>query len=374
MTTTAARSSFGARPGAALSLLRDVRRRRRAYAVAAAVLALLCLFPRQYVARAKILPQDADSAGLSAVMGALGGGFQNFASLLGARQSIDVYLTIARSNDVADDVIRRLRLEARYGGEAQAHKRLEKKVDVHSLMGGVIEVEAHDADRAFSQQLVTVYSDAIRRRLADLGRQHTSEKKAVVTRRLGAAATRLASAQSALSDFRRANHLAAPEAQLGAAVTLKTQLEAQLQAKTVELQTAQRFGTSENMQVKAIVSDIAGLRRQIAASESPAAGDGGAPNLAKLAEKSTEYLNLYREQAFAQALYEVYTRYLEGIIVEDLVANTNSNVQLIENPYIDPHWRINMWAAGSLAALALLAFYTEYYAPLTRLALRRSAA
>ena len=174
--------------------LRDTRQRRTAYGVCAILLAALCLFPQSYVARAKILPQDPNSAGLGAIMGALGGGFQNFASLLGAHQSIDVYLTVGRSNDVQTEVVQRLGLIGRHGFREmdQARRTLARKVDVHSLMGGVIEVEAHDTDPAFARQLVAGYSDAIRARLSALGREHISEKRSVVAERLDKASARLA--------------------------------------------------------------------------------------------------------------------------------------------------------------------------------------
>ena len=95
----------------AVGVVRNQRSRRMAYAVLTLLLAILCLIPRPYVARAKMVPQDSNSVGLGSMMNALGGQLQGFAALLGgAKQPVDMYLAISRGTEVTDDVIRRLRL------------------------------------------------------------------------------------------------------------------------------------------------------------------------------------------------------------------------------------------------------------------------
>jgi uncharacterized protein involved in exopolysaccharide biosynthesis len=89
------------------------------------------------------------------------------------------------------------------------------------------------------------------------------------------------------------------------------------------------------------------------------------PNVAGLAEVSGEYLNLYRDYRFAQALYEVYARSSEEVAVETLAAETASDVQLIEAPRLDPDRKYNIPAVALLALLIALALFTEVYAPAT---------
>ena len=60
--------------------VREPRSRRLAYAVLALLLAALCVIPRPYVARAKLVPQDSNSVGLGSMMNALGGQLQGFAA------------------------------------------------------------------------------------------------------------------------------------------------------------------------------------------------------------------------------------------------------------------------------------------------------
>lgn len=350
----------------------DPARRRRGYAALALLLAVLCVIPRPYVARAKIVPQDNSSIGMGSVMNALGGQLGGFAALLGgAKQPIDLYLAIGRGSEVADEVIRRLRLvgPGGYATADRARLALKRRVDVHSLTGGIVEIEVRTHDPARAEQLTRAYVAAISDRIAALARDRIRRKQGVVAARFKDASDRVVATEAALGDFRRRNRLAEPEAELGAALSLRAGLEAQLQAKLVELRTLQRFQGAENPQLQAVQSEVASLRAQIARSVRPGRGDAG-PNAAGLTEISGEYLDRYRDYRFAQALYEVYARSSEEVAVETLAAETASDVQVIEAPRLDADRKYNIPAVALLALLIVAALFTEVYAPATGLDLR----
>ena len=350
----------------------DPRKRRIGYAAAALLLTAFCFFPRPYVSRAQVVPQDSSSVGLGSMLAAFGGQLQSFAALLGgSRESIDMYLAISRSTEVSDAVIRELKLvgPGGYASLDRAQVALAHKVDVHSLTGGIIEVtvRGHDAERtlALSQAYVRAISD----RLVSLGRQRVQLKRNVVSERFQEASDRVAKTEAALNAFRRKNGLAAPEQQLGAQLSLRTGLQAQLQAKQVELQTLARFQSPQNPQIQAVQSAIASLRAQIAQTASPGNGAAG-PNVAGLSALSSDYLNLYRDYRFAQALYEVYAQASEQVAVDQLAADTASDVQVIEAPHLDPDRKLNIPAVALLILVALAALFTEVYAPATGIELR----
>lgn len=338
------------------------------YGVLAAILAVLCLFPQPYVARSKVLPQDPASLGLG-MGGSLNNGMQGFAALLGGgKQPIDMYLAIARSSEVQDAVIDRLKLDDVYGSRRDARVLLERKVDVHSLTGGMIGIEVRTHDAKMAEELTAAYSKAISDRIVKLGRERTTRKEGVVERRFSEAAMRVAKAEAALDNFRRRNSLAAPEAQLGAEISLRAGLQAQLQAKRVELSTLSGFLGPENPRLIAVQTEVASLQAQIARSVTPGR-DAAGPNVAGLSQVSGEYLNLYRDYRFAQALYEVYSRSNEEIAVEALAGETASDVQVIEAARLDADRKVNIPAVAALALLALLALFTEVYAPATGISL-----
>lgn len=369
-------SRFGETRERVAGFVGDPRRRRRAYAVLALLLAVLCLFPRPYVARAKILPQDPSEMSAGSMFSALGGQLGALASLLnGGGKTIDVYLIIGRSDIVQDDVIKRLKLigpDAPYASAESAKRALDRKVDVHSLLGGVLEIETltHDPDE--SLRLTRAYVTAISQRIEALSRTSISQRQKLIEGRFKDASERAAVAAAKLDAFRRANRLANPEAQLGSALALRTSLQARLDAKLVELQTIERFTGEENVQRQAIQSEIAGLRAQIAETAS-AATDSAGPNVTGLTEISTEYLNLYRDNLFAQALYNAYHSNLEQVTVQALSAENIANVEMLEPAHLDAKRSFNIPAVALLAALVVLAIFTELYAPATGLTLFRRA-
>lgn len=350
----------------------DRRQRRIAYAVLAALLAVLCAFPQPYVARAKIVPQDSSNIGLNSTMTALGGQFQGFAALLGgARQPIDLYLAIGRSTEVADDVIRRLKLVGPdgYASTAKARLALDRQVDVHSLTGGILEVEVRNHDPVRARALTAAFAQSISHRIVALDEDRIKRKQDVVMNRFKEASARVVAAEAALDDFRRRNRLAEPATELGSALSLRTGLEAQLQAKQVELQMLERVQGPENPQLQAVQSAIASLRAQIARTATAQTGAAG-PTVAGLSGLSNEYLTLYRDYRFAQALYEVYARSSEEVAVEAIAGETATDVQAIEAAHVDADRKFNIPAVALLALVALIALFTEIYAPATGMNLR----
>ena len=156
-----------------LIFIRNDRNRRLAYLLVAIIAAILIFFPKPYVARTKIVPQDtsASAASTTALLGALGGGnAQSIGSLLtGGRPSNDLYLIIGRSDSVAEDVIRSLGLVGnggRYSSDRDAKLDLDRHVDVHLLLGGVMEIETKHRDPEYAQRLTNAYAGAIGKLIA----------------------------------------------------------------------------------------------------------------------------------------------------------------------------------------------------------------
>ncbi len=358
------------------AFLADARQRRRGYALAALILALLAVFPQPYVARAKVLPQDSNSIGLGSTMNALGGQLQGFAALFGgAKQQIDMYLAVSRSTEVTDAVIRKLKLVGPdgYATATKARAALAKKADIHTLTGGMVEIEVRTHDTEEAEALTRAYVEAISDRIVALGKDRVERKRAIVMQRFKEAGDRVVQTEKALADFRRQNRLAEPQAELGAALSVRAGLEARLQAKQVEYQTLQKVQGPENPQLMAVQSEVASLRSQIARSAQPGAGPAG-PNVAGLSEVSGEYLNLFRDYRFAQAVYEVYARSSEEVAVETLSGETASNMQILEAPRLDADRKFNIAAIALLALTLLAALFTEVYAPATGIRLFRERA
>jgi hypothetical protein len=355
-----------------VTFVRNDRSRRLTYAVLAVVSGILIFFPRPYVAEAKIVPQDtsATAASTTSLIGALGGSTQTLNSLLtGGKATNDLYLIIGRSDSVADEVIRRAGLVGPNGQFSTARRArlfLDKRVDVHLLLGGVMEIETKLYDPDEAKRITDAYANAISNQLASFGRQLIESKRRIVARRFSNATARVGNAEARLAEFRRANNLAEPEQQLGAALSQRANLQAQLQAKQVELQTLSEFRGPESNELAAVRSDIAAIRGQIDRTAVPTTGAAG-PNVAGLSTIDLRYLSLYRDLRFQQAIYDVYQRSAEQVEVEELAAESASYIQTIDPAHIVATRQYNIWAIALFAGIVLLAFFTEWYAPVTGL-------
>jgi len=351
--------------------IRDDRKRRWGYAWVLLILAILTVFPRPYVSRAKLVPQDtsASAASTTALLGALGSNTQSIGSLLtGGRPSNDLYLLIGRSDSVAEDVIRKLKLvgPSGYSTMNRAKIALSRRVDVHSLLGGAMEITTKTHDPDFSQRITEAYVESISKQLASFGKQIVTNKQRIVSQRFSGSMQRIARAESILNNFRRKHNLADPELELGTALALRAQLQGALQSKIAELQAMRQLKGPESPEVVAAQTEIGALSSQIAQSAKPSNGAGG-PSLAGLTAVQTAYLNLYRDYRFAQSNYEVYARSLEQVEVEQLAAESASYVQIIDPAHLDAKRQFNISALAALLLVLLIAAFTEIYAPMTGL-------
>ena len=138
-----------------------------------------------------------------------------------------------------------------------------------------------------------------------------------------------------------------------------TGLQGSLQAEQTALQALSRFATTENVQVQAAEARIASLKSQIAAAQADEQGRGGGPSLGGLTPQLIEYENLYRNERFAEAEYDIYKRYLSAVTVEELSAPINMDV--LEPPFILPERQLNTLFVGALAFIILLAVLAEFY-------------
>lgn len=340
-----------------------------AYALLAVVLAVLCAFPRPYVARAKIVPGDAGASSLVSVVGALGGGqAQSLASLFGDRGAIEVSLQLARSEAVATDVIRSLDLvgpDKRYATEHGARLDLAKIVEVHTLLGGILEIEAKSHDPKFSLMLTKAYVDATSARLSTYGKAQVARKRRIVEERRALAQERLATAEAALDVYRRQNQLADPQAQLGSQLALRTSIEAQIQAKQVELSALRQTAGPENPRLVVAERQLSLLKLQLAETAAASPGAVGSPSVGELTAVSLRYANLYRNYLFAQAIYDVYARSAEEVAVQELVSQDRSQVSIVDPAHVDSERSYNNTALALLALLVLIAGFVEIYAPFT---------
>lgn len=336
----------------------NTERRRVVFGIAAFALLLFSIFPRHYKAAVDLAPQDTTTAGLSSILSSLG---NNYASLLGNHQPVEMDVTIARSYQVAERAAQKLGMIDNanlYASTASAVREIRSKVEVNALRGSIIEVEVRDRNPEAALKIASAYSDALQDQLTALSLEAAEYKRSVLQNRFVDVSKRLEKAKAAVADFRTKYRMSSPNAENAFAVGQVASLRNQITMTRMELARSLRFNTEESLTVKQLRSNLAVLENELKQStQANQLPDG--PTAMEMVQLHTKYADLEREEVFAQGLFDAYTRYLEGVNLEELTSSFN--MRSIQAPYVDPTFQFNIWAVLALIGLVCFAVASELY-------------
>ncbi len=319
------------------------------------VCALLTLFPERYRAAATMTPTDPQSLGLGSTLGQLGA----LNTAFGNQAAVEVSLKVARSIYVRDTVMRQLKLVQRLEleNDVEASRWLEKKVDIRTMRGGILQIETWNRDPVFGRQLVTAFEIATRNRLAEIAQRQTAYKRRVLEQLVGDANERLTQAEGTYNRFRLGSRFSDPRSAFTSIAGRIPAIQAAIRSKEIELNATRQFATDENLQVRQIQAELAQLRRQLAQFQT--LNPEGQESTGQVVRQSTELRELEREYLLAQSLYDGYRRYLEGTAVEDLTST--ATVRVLEAPFVDTARQYNLIPAGLGVLLLLMLLSIEFY-------------
>jgi tyrosine-protein kinase Etk/Wzc len=323
--------------------------------VLVAVCAIMTLYPERYRAAVTMTPTDPSSLGLGGALGQLGA----LNTVFGNQAAIEISLKVARSMDVRRIVIDQLKLvkQRNFANIIEADRWLNQKVVIRSLRGGIILMEVQDNDPAFALQLVTVFADATRERLAEINRRQTAYKREVLEKLVGDASDRLANAQVAYDTFRLTTRNAEPNFALASVNARIEAIRAAIKSKEVALNAARQFATDENISVKQILAELDALRGQlqVAMTQSPEVSG----SVGRIVQQSTRVRELERKLSLARGLFDGYKRFLEGTAVEDLTST--ASVRVLEPPFLDSNRQYNVIPLAIGFLILLIGFVIEFY-------------
>lgn len=317
--------------------------------------AVLTFFPERYRAAVTMTPTDPTSLGLAGALGQLGA----LNTVFGNQAAIEIGLKVARSLDVRSLVIDRLKLieKRNFANRVSADRWLVDVVKIRSLRGGIIQIEMRDADAQFAKQVVAMFADATRERLAEINRRQTAYKRGVLEQLLSEASARLAVAQGAYDSFRLTTRNAEPSFALASVNARIEAIRAAIKSKEVALNAARQFATDQNLSVQQILAELQALRQQLrdAQEQNPAVSG----SVGRVVEQSTRLRELERKLAIARGLFDGYSRFLEGTAVEDLTST--ASVRILEPPFIDTARQFNVMPFIAALLLLLTGLAVEFY-------------
>ncbi|MCI4590451.1 hypothetical protein MOK15_10125 [Sphingobium sp. BYY-5] len=335
-------------------LVRHALVRRTVLLTLIALCAILTFFPEKYRAASSLTPTDPASLGLSGTLGQLGA----VGNVFGNQAAVEVSMKVARSDYVRDAVTKKIGLDKRLGlSVLETHRWLDRKLDVSTLRGGIIEFEIKLRDPVLAKDIVRAYGDAVRVQLADISRTQTSYKRDILLRLVDETNERLAQAQTAYDTFRLKTRYSSPQAAIYAAGDRIPELEALIRAKAVELNAARQFATDNNFSVQQRLAEMEALQRQL--DEARSVSPEQQSSVGQVVRQSTQVDKLRRDLLLAQALYDSYKRYLQGTSVENLTST--ANIRILEPAYIDSDRQYNWLPLIMGVVILLLGLAIEVY-------------
>jgi uncharacterized protein involved in exopolysaccharide biosynthesis len=286
--------------------------------LAAALIAVIAslLMPNIYTAKTMVLPSQEDRNLMSALMNQMGGLASLAAgagSQIGGPTTVDLYVSMLRSEAVKDPLIDRLRLMEVYHRKyrADVYAILDKKTSVSvGKKDGIITISVSDRDPRRAAALANAYVAELGNLAVRLSVSGAGQTRNFLEERLVKAKAELSKAEENLKAFQTKNKAVSVTAQAEATIKGVAELRAQLAVQEVQLATYRRQFTDSSQEVKNLVTSVANLRTQIAKLEGEG-GDSALPSVGSVPTIGQEYVRLMREFKTQESLVELLTKQYE---------------------------------------------------------------
>jgi uncharacterized protein involved in exopolysaccharide biosynthesis len=309
-------------------------------------LGITYLIAPTFTARTVFLPpQQQQSAAASALssLGALSG-------LVGAAANIkspdDQYVALMQSATVSDRIIDRFDLMKVYEDKYRFEARKDLANNVHISIGkkdGLITVEVDDHSPQRAADIANRYVVELREMTSHLALTEAQQRRVFFETQLKQTRDRLTQAQQALqaSGFNPGALKAEPKA----AAERYAQLQAQVTAAEVRLQTLRRSLTDTAPEVQQQQTQLDALRAQLGKVEDSAPAEGG-----------PDYISKYRKFKYEEALFDLFSRQYEMAKLDE--SREGALVQVVDSATLPEHKskpKRGIFAiATSMASLLLL--------------------
>jgi tyrosine-protein kinase Etk/Wzc len=291
--------------------------------VAAIAAGISLSMPNIYTATTKLLsPQhnQASSSAQSLLLGqlnAIGG----VGAGLGIKNPNEIYISMLKSRDVMDEIIKRFELQKVYDKPLMVNARnaLQAHTKIQSGKDGVIAIDVNDIDPKRAAAISNAYIDALETLTFRLAVTEASRRRLFMEKQLQKTKQDLIEAEVELKKFQETHGLVEPQGQATATISAAAQLRAQITVKEVQLATMRSYATAENPDFIRLQQELAELRAQQAKmgnDKEITPGDVIVP-LGKAPTDSLEYVRKAREVKSREMLFEMFAKLYESAKVDE---------------------------------------------------------
>jgi uncharacterized protein involved in exopolysaccharide biosynthesis len=278
------------------------------YFVAAATLlatVISVLLPNVYVGVAKVMPPERrKSIGLGPESSALSA----LASRdLGLKDPNDIYMSMLRTDRVADALIHRFNLETVY--KDRRKWKLREKLHSNSRYASgsdfVITIEVDDKDPKRAADLANAYVEELDRINQDISTAEAAHRREYFERELQTARENLTAAEQRFRESQEHSGMVRPEEQTKAMFEQITAIRGKIAAKEVQISSLRTSLTPQNVELRRAESELTVLRSQLSSLENSSLTETGGPQVSvgKAPSAGIEYARRMRDVKYYETVY-----------------------------------------------------------------------
>jgi len=286
-----------------------------------------------YTATARILPPQKESGGgLSALLGQAGGLAALAAGGLGGGS--DLYVGILKSRSVADDVIKKLGLAAKFKAKNDdiSRKRLAGKVKIQAEKNGIITIAADDKDPKQAAELANTFVEELGRTTVRLNLSKVGTERIFLEKRLDIVKADLKKAEDELKSFAQQNKIVQVDSQAKASIEGIAKLKAEIASREVQLSVLRTYQTDESQEVKALLTGIRKLQQETGKLSGSGTGGEGIPSIGNVPGVGLEYARRMRDLKVQEAVFEQLTKQYEIAKLNE--AKDSSTIQVLDSAVV----------------------------------------
>jgi uncharacterized protein involved in exopolysaccharide biosynthesis len=324
------------------------------------------IMPKTYESTVTILsPQEGSGGGMSlaalpelqSAMGIMG---------MGQKSSVDIFVAILNSRNMADAVIKRFNLLTVYKAKLIENARLRLKNVTKISVGKkneMINITIQDTDPKRAADIANFYVSNLDLMARGLALSRAQQARMFIEKRLKETEKRLMDAEEKSAGFKTQHELVEMGEQARASIGAAAQIEGEITASEVQLKVMQSYATAEHPDVSRLRIKIGQLREQLGKMKS------GKESLyipfSKTPRLGLDLTRLMRDLKIQETVFELLTQQYEQAKISE--ARDTPSVQILDTAVSSakkckPKIRVNMMLAGTLSLFigVFMAFFLEY--------------
>jgi tyrosine-protein kinase Etk/Wzc len=287
-----------------------------------------------FTSKAVILPpQQAQSFGVAAMLGQIGGLSSGAGALAGLKNPNDIYVAMLESRTISFALIDKFKLLNRYGVDTydDAWTQLQKKTTIVNTKSGLITIQVEDVDSKVAADMANTYVEELSKLTRGLAITEASRRRLFFEKQLISAKEGLEKAEVAMKKMQENNGVIQLDGQVKGIIASIAQLQANIAAREVQLAAMRNFATVNNPDYQKLQSEVAALNVQLSNLKSEKyKKDGGLmASSGEIPEVAVEYVRVFRDVKYNESIFELIAKQFELAKIDE--AKDSTSIQELDH-------------------------------------------